>query len=101
MYRIDCRGKYYKVGEMKTFLEELPKFIYKNIRFSIQHITPRDQIRSIFLSLARIREIKMQMYMFKKNDEEYVAARKSKQIHNAIRFGRGETNVVMVSKNTV
>lgn len=43
----------------------------------------------------------MQMYMFKKNDEEYVAARKSKQIHNAIRFGRGETNVVMVSKNTV
>lgn len=98
MYRIDCRGKYYKVGEMKSFLEELPKFIYKNIRFSIQHITPRDQIRSIFLSLA-IREIKM--YMFKKNDEEYVAVRKSKQIHNAIRFGRGETNVVMVSKNTV
>lgn len=34
---IDCRGKYYKVGEMKSFLEELPKFIYKNIRFSIQH----------------------------------------------------------------
>ena len=98
MYRIDCRGKYYKVGEMKSFLEELPKFIYKNIRFSIQHITPRDQIRSIPLA---IREIKMQMYMFKKNDEEYVAARKSKQIHNAIRFGRGETNVVMVSKNTV
>lgn len=32
---------------------------------------------------------------------EDVIARQSKQIHNAIRFGRGETNFVIVSKNTI
>lgn len=32
---IDCREKYYKIEEMKSFLEKVPKFIYKNIRSNI------------------------------------------------------------------